>query len=408
MFGSLDQSRAFWFGVALVLAGVLVFVLHAFVGTFVLGLFLYYAARPIYVRLQERVRPPSLAAAVALFLLVLPVILLFWYTVALGLGQLRTLEQLDMAAQDELLAPYAEMLGVTEELRTSFQALVANPQQLLSDGRFRDVAMDIASTLAAYLGVVLTGVVHLFVAAALAFYLLRDGDRLSKWIRSTFRDDMLITYGRAVDDDLKTVFFGNILNALLTGTIGAAVFSILAAFAPAPVPLPVPILLGLLAGVGSLVPVIGMKIVYVPVAIYLAGLALLAGPQFLWFPILFFVITLLVVDTIPDLVIRPYVSGRNLHVGAVMFAYIFGPLLFGWYGIFLGPLLLVIITDFAVVVVPGLVGSDRPARSGPATDPVDPDPEPTAGDRDAGQPDETVEDDTSPPADEFDSESSPE
>jgi hypothetical protein len=41
-----------------------------------------------------------------------------------------------------------------------------------------------------------------------------------------------------------------------------------------------------------------------------------------------------------------------------MFAYIFGPLLFGWYGLFLGPLLLVVITDFARVVVPDLVGSN--------------------------------------------------
>jgi predicted PurR-regulated permease PerM len=357
MFASVDHSRLFWVGLAFVLAGVLLFVLYSFVGTFVLGLFLYYASRPIYARLRRRIRPPTLAAAVALFVLVLPVILLFWYTAALGLGELRSLAELDLSGYGDLLAPYTDFAGLTEELQMVFQTLLSDPEQLLTRSRLRGILTDIVGAMTEYLGVVLTGLLHLFVALALAFYLLRDGDRLAAWTRTHFTDDTLHTYGRAVDADLKTVFFGNILNALLTGTVGAIVFSMLAALAPPAVPVPVPILLGLLVGAGSLVPVVGMKIVYVPLSLYLAGQAAIADLQLLWFPLAFFVVTFVVVDTIPDLVIRPYVSGRNLHVGAVMFAYIFGPLLFGWYGLFLGPLLLVVITDFARVVVPMLVGS---------------------------------------------------
>ncbi|MFC7018535.1 AI-2E family transporter [Haloarcula halobia] len=349
-------------GLAFVLAGVLLFVLYSFVGTFVLGLFLYYATRPIYARLRRRIRPPSLAAAVALFVLVLPVVLLFWYTAALGLGELRSLAALDLSGYGELLGPYTDFAGLTAELQTVLQTLVSDPGQLLAESRLRGILTDTATAMTEYLGVVLTGLLHLFVALALAFYLLRDGDRLVAWTHNNFADETLVTYGRAVDSDLKTVFFGNILNALLIGTVGAIVFSILAAIAPPAVPVPVPILLGLLAGAGSLIPVVGMKIVYVPVSLYLAGLAAISDPQLLWFPLVFFAVTFVVVDTIPDLVIRPYVSGRNLHVGAVMFAYIFGPLLFGWYGLFLGPLILVVITDFARVVVPDLVGSGADTR----------------------------------------------
>lgn len=355
MLESVDHARLFWFGLAVVLAGALLFVLHSFVGTFVLGLFLYYASRPIYVRLGRRIRPPTLAAAVALFVLVLPVILLFWYTAALGLGELRSLAQLDLSGYGDLLSPYTDFAGLTEELQAVLQTLASDPEQLLTRSSLRAILTDIVAATTEYLGVVLNGLLHLFVALALAFYLLRDGDRLVAWTRTHFADDTLLSYGRAVDADLKTVFFGNILNALLTGTVGAITFSILAAIAPPAVPVPVPILLGLLVGAGSLVPVVGMKIVYVPLSLYLAGRAVLADPRFVWFPLVFFVVTFVIVDTIPDLVIRPYVSGRNLHVGAVMFAYIFGPLLFGWYGLFLGPLLLVVITDFARVVVPRLV-----------------------------------------------------
>ena len=38
-----------------------------------------------------------------------------------------------------------------------------------------------------------------------------------------------------------------------------------------------------------------------------------------------------------------------------MIAYTFGPLLFGWYGIFLAPMLLVLVVHFARIVLPELV-----------------------------------------------------
>jgi hypothetical protein len=95
------------------------------------------------------------------------------------------------------------------------------------------------------------------------------------------------------------------------------------------------------------------------VSAYLGVETAMADPAFLWFPAVFFAVSLVVVDTIPDLVLRPYVSGRNLHVGLVMLAYIFGPLLFGWYGIFLGPMILVLVVHFVRIVLPELVAGEH-------------------------------------------------
>jgi len=367
-----DRSRVWWLGLALLFGGVLAFVLYAFVGTFVLGLFLYYAARPVYERLRHRMHSPSLTAGVALVVLALPALLLFAYTLALAIGELQSFVNGDIPFYEELLVPYLEAAGTPRDIRTVVETILADPGQLLRESSIRDLATGVATSVTAYLGIALTGVLHLFVALALAFYLLRDGERLVAWVTTQLPDETLVAYGRAVDADLQTIFFGNILNALLTGTIGAIVFSVLAAVAPPEVPVPVPVLLGLLAGAGSLVPVVGMKIVYVPVALLLTVRSVLADPATLWFPVVFVVVTVVVVDTIPDLVLRPYVSGRNLHVGSVMFAYIFGPLLFGWYGLFLGPLLLVVVADFARVVVPELFGTGREPESVSLTgEPID-------------------------------------
>jgi predicted PurR-regulated permease PerM len=205
------------------------------------------------------------------------------------------------------------------------------------------------------------GAIHLFVMLALAFYLLRDDYRLARWFRTRFADDtgVLEAYLRAVDRDFNNIFFGNILNAVLTGSIGVIVYSLLNAVSPPGVSIPAAALVGLLAGVASLIPVVGMKLVYIPVTIYMGALAVVGGNEgALWFVLVFAGVSLVVVDTIPDLVLRPYVSGRSLHVGAVMIAYTFGPLLFGWYGIFLAPMLLVLVVHFARIVLPELVAGD--------------------------------------------------
>jgi predicted PurR-regulated permease PerM len=94
--GSVDHWRTFWLVVALGLATVAAFVLFRFAGTFVLGVFLYYASRPIFDRLRKRTERPGVAAAGALFLLALPVVLLFWYTATIALDQLETVSNLDL------------------------------------------------------------------------------------------------------------------------------------------------------------------------------------------------------------------------------------------------------------------------------------------------------------------------
>jgi len=124
----------------------------------------------------------------------------------------------------------------------------------------------------------------------------------------------------------------------------------------------------LLAGAASLIPIVGMKLVYVPMTGYLGVLAGTNGEGW-WFVVVFAAISFVVVDVIPDLLVRPYVSGGKLHTGALMFAYILGPLIFGWYGIFLGPVILVLFSHFARIILPELVRNERiqPESLDPAT-----------------------------------------
>jgi len=348
----LSRYRIGWWGLGLALGVALTFVVYTFVGTFVFGVFIYYATRPIYDRIRRVVRPPSLAAAVSLFALALPALALVAYALSIALNQLLDFveggmfdaERWPLVDQDLLdsIADPAALLAFDPE-----QLTLEEIQSLLSSA---GSAVDTV----AFLGI---GAVHLFVMLALAFYLLRDGSRLSRWALRRFGDDrgLLEAYGRAVDREFKAIFFGNILNAVLTGTIAVLAYSLLNVYAPPGLAIPAAALVGLLAGVASLIPMVGMKLVYVPITVYLAAVALLTDPSSLWFVAVFVLVSFVVVDTIPDLVLRPYVSGRSLHIGSLMIAYTLGPLLFGWYGIFLAPMLLVLIVHFGRIVLPELL-----------------------------------------------------
>jgi len=348
-----SRYRLGWWSLGIALGAALTYVVYSFVGTFVFGVFIYYATRPIYLRLRRVIRPASLAAAVSLFALALPALLLVVYALSIALNEL--LKYVNSGAFDPSRWPLLdeETLGRIADPAT---ILTLDPEQYLSAEGLQSLLSSLGSAVdtVAFLGV---GAVHLFVMLALAFYLLRDGGRLSRWALSRFGDDrgILESYARAVDRDFKGIFFGNILNAVLTGSIGVLAYSVLNVYAPTGLRIPAAPLVGLLAGVASLIPIVGMKLVYVPVVVYLAGLGLLTDPTALWFVAVFALVSFVVVDTIPDLVLRPYVSGRSLHVGSLMIAYTFGPLLFGWYGIFLAPMLLVLIVHFTRLVLPELL-----------------------------------------------------
>lgn len=345
-----DRSRFAWWLVVAVLGALVAYVLHSFAGVFLLGLFVYYATRPIYRRIATRTSSRTLTAAGALVAIALPVLLLMSYTVLVGVGQLRALLETSPEYL-ELLGPYLGETVVTSDLNTFLSSLPSE----LSDVSAGSVGAVLGAA-AGYLSAIAAGLIYLFVVLALAFFLLRDDHRAAAWYRDLVGEgSTAYAYATAVDRDLQTLYFGNILTAFAIAIVAALTYNAIDLVDPGGIELPASTLLGLVTGVGSLIPVIGIKLVYIPIALYLAVQAVSEDPALLWFPAAFAVIAFVVVDTIPEVVLRPYISGRGLHVGMVMFAYILGPVLFGWYGLFLAPLVLVLVVQAARLVLPDLV-----------------------------------------------------
>jgi predicted PurR-regulated permease PerM len=352
------------FGLAVAL--VVGFIGYRFVAPLTVAVFLYYSTRRLFHRL-ERFRLPARARAVlSLSLIGVPLIGLIGYTVLLVLIEARQfIEQYPVAetvgAEDSWVGDLAQLSDPT------LDGLVA----AYRSGQF-DPLIQFVSEQAPLLASTLSGLaLNLLIVVVVTYYLLLDGSKFHEWLL-TFDDDAVVReYLETADDELEAVLYGNLLNVIAISIIAVVTYTAYNVVAPAPVEVPYPALAGALTGIASLIPVIGMKIVYLPLAAVTSVPTLLGGGDvaLLAYVAGFLVVAAVVVDTIPDIVLRPYFSGKTTHVGLLMLAYIFGPVVFGFHGLFLAPIVLVLALTFADTALIRLLGGD-PNEVGAEGDPA--------------------------------------
>ena len=332
-----------WAGTRELVVALTGYLLLTFFGSVVVGLFLYYAARPVYRRVEARGHRSDVAAMATLLVVGVPMLLVVVYTGLVAVRELGALlegNQLD--AYRALLRPYVNIAAFTRPAQAA------------------ELVRENADVLASSVGAVFVVLVRLFVVLTVAFYLLRDDDEAAAWYRRTFGGvDGAVSFLEGVDGDLSTVYVGNVITVAVTAALAGAVFLGFNLVAPSDAGIGRPLLLALLVGVCTLLPVLGIKAVYVPYAGYLLVRSLTGDGVPLWVPVVFFAVTAVVVDTIPDVFIRSYVSKGNINMGLMLLSYVFGTFAFGWYGLFFGPVVLVVFTNFARRVLPNLVATGR-------------------------------------------------
>jgi predicted PurR-regulated permease PerM len=339
----MDEKRFViaFFGLAVAL--VVGFIASRFIAPLTVAVFLYYSTRRLFHRLNRFRLPARVRAAVSLLLIGTPLIGLLGYTLLLVLIEARRFIETypvteTIGADDSWVGDLAELSNLTlDGLIAAYRAGQLDPLiQFVSDQ-----AGLLASTLS---GLVL----NLLIVVIVSYYLLLDGSKLRYWLLTIDDDEAIREYLETADEELEAVLYGNLLNVIAISIIAVVTYTAYNVVAPAAVEVPYPALAGALTGIASLIPVIGMKIVYVPLAA-VASVPTVFGDDFtlLVYVVGFLAVSAVVVDTIPDIVLRPYFSGKTTHVGLLMLAYILGPVVFGFHGLFLAPIVLVLALTFA-------------------------------------------------------------
>jgi predicted PurR-regulated permease PerM len=170
-------------------------------------------------------------------------------------------------------------------------------------------------------------VVQLFVSLYVAFFMLRDGDKLSGqvWAALPLRDGDKRELRERVSAVVRATVKGNLVVALVQGALGGIALAVLG--------IPGALLAGALMAVVSLLPAVGAALVWGPIAIYLLATGAL------WQGIALAVFGTVVIGLIDNL-LRPVLVGRDTRLPdwLVLVTTIGGIALIGLNGFVLGPL----------------------------------------------------------------------
>ena len=357
-----SRNRIGWWLFVLALAGATLFVAHAFVGILVLGLFGYYATRPICDRLDRHIESDRLTASLTVLVVLLPVLLLFIY------AGVEVVHQVQQAFGGTALSALATSIAGIDflpiEQRAKLLSMLRNP--LSSGGALEGSIWSNVDTGLKVLQAVLGTIILLALSVTLSYALLERDDSIADGLVELFggRDTTAYAYARTVDQDLESIFFGNLLFVVVMAVIATVAYAATNLVAPSELHVPMVLVLGFLTGVTSIVPIVVGKLVYLPVVALLGMQAMRAGGNHLPFVGGVLVAYVVLLDLLPQSFVQPYVSGRKFDVLLLLFAYILGPILFGWYGFFLLPIVVVLVFEAIRIVLPELVHGE-PVRPAP-------------------------------------------
>jgi predicted PurR-regulated permease PerM len=321
-----QSARWFWLTL-FVIASALLYLLAPILLPFVAGALLAYLGDPLVDRLEAWKISRTLSVVSVFFVAFLIVLPLLMFLIPLIDSQIRLLITKAPGYLDWLMVNLEPMLHDTfginipalevEQLKTTFAEQFSNAGSFVKS-LIRTVT---------HSGFVVAGwAANLFLIPVITFYLLRDWDRIVAYIHDLLprnAEPTVSLLAKQSDEVLGAFLRGQMLVMLALGIIYAIGLKI--------VGLEFALLIGMLAGVLSFIPYMGLI-----VGILVAGIAVMLQTHdptnLLWVSLVF-----IVAQAIEGTILTPMLVGDKigLHPVAVIFSVLAGGQLFGFFGILL-------------------------------------------------------------------------
>jgi predicted PurR-regulated permease PerM len=331
-------ARVFALGTAALLGYLLWRLLSPFAAPILWAALLAFMLQPANRRLLEKWKKPALAAGLltgAAFLVIAGPVTLFVFAFIRQATEL--LQRFQAEAHDRKL-PALQMLlelsPVQASLAKAGEFTSLTKEQILQSAA--DAAQGVLQQAASLGGSVLVGTVGVITQFALTlfllFFFLRDGrEMLMRGVRlvpmtSARKEELAGTLGGVT----RAVVLGTLATAGVQGTLVGIGFAIAG--------LASPLVFGAVGALASLIPIVGTALVWVPAAI-----TLVAQGQTGW--AIFLVAWSVILVAGSDNVVRPLIiSGQSNASTLLVFIGLLGGInVFGFAGIFMGPLVLTLV-----------------------------------------------------------------
>lgn len=277
-----------------------------------------YIFKPFYNRLEKRLKNKTVAALLVCFIVVFAVFLPLIPLVTLLVDQI--VSSFGYIAGGDFLNSLQNVFTSDVNLNVHLQDSLAKLVQYFVD-KISDFVLTIPAKLVTF-----------FVFLFLFFYLIKDGEKLVKELKSflpipkIYKDRLF----RETSIGTKAILYGVVVSALaqgLSGTIGLIV-----------VGTPNAIFWGVVMTFFSLIPFIGAWLVWLPISIWLV----INGYQFGGIALLLY--GTLFVSSIDNIVKSKIIGTKTqIHPGIIFVGLVGGLQVFGLVGIIVGPLVLTIL-----------------------------------------------------------------
>ena len=360
-------ARVFGLVTAAVLGFFLLRLLSPFAAPLMWAALIAFMLQPANRKLLARGQKPSLAAGLltgAAFLVVAGPLTLFVFAFLRQAGELLAKFQAE-AFERKLpaLQLVLELKPVQMVLARAGEFTSLSKEQII--GSAADAAQGALQQVASLGGTVVVGAFNVITQFAftmfLLFFFLRDGKgMLELGIRlvpmiATRKVELAGTLGGVT----RAVVLGTLVTSLVQGTLVGIGFAIAG--------LPSPLVFGAVGALAALIPIVGTALVWVPAAV-----TLIAQGQTGW--ALFLVLWSIILVAGSDNVIRPLIiSGSSNASTLLVFVGLLGGIsVFGFAGIFMGPLVLTLVAtllQYADSELPRLSMASHPPPSAPTEPP---------------------------------------
>lgn len=297
---------------------------------------------PVHARIQVLIRRPSLAALLSTTLVTLIIILpalFLLLSVVNEAGELKSVIDQKSSESGGLMAYTNELIDKGRQWLARFGPVPDFNLQEAIKARAAGLASFLANEFTALVGSITSFLVDATITVFTLFFLFREGRSMLR------RLAVIMPLTPRQVDELFTGIENTIIGTVYGGLVVAAVQGAMTGLALWVFGIHSPILWGVAAAFFALLPVVGTAVVWAPAAVYL-----LATGHWVQ-AILLIIWGALVVGSI-DNVLRPLlISGRvQMHTLVIFFAVFGGVNVFGFLGLFVGPVIIAVTTTLLAML----------------------------------------------------------
>jgi len=314
------RSRRFLLVVGLLAGAVAALIVLPFLNWILIAMVLAYVLAPLDRRLSQRL-PPSLSAGISitigLFAIVLPVL------VVLGVAANQT-RRLITGFDPQIVFRVDDLIAD----RFGIQLNVTDLQETLS-GAISSGARGVVGNVFSIVGGLPAIFIGITVMFFVVYYLLKDGDRAAAWLRTVLPLEPKLR--EELVDETSLLLYNSLVGTVAVAGVQAVLLGVAFVF----VGIQNVVFWTVVTFVAALLPLVGASIIWLPASIYF----LIIGRPVA--AVALAVFGAVVISTV-DNILRPMVMRRGAQLSPVLTILgIFGGLaLFGFVGLFVGPIIL--------------------------------------------------------------------